>query len=146
MRRFPQRMWWFEPKQNVHYDVVEGDVWRTTPNMLDRKDPKSYKLSFLAFEHLVSELTSFLRPTTNIFVRPLVHIGKQLSLVVYRLAQSLTCKAMNVESLPLENTRLLFAKYFLLRMDCSEDIFMHILDIDQPIPSVSFVKKSGWLT
>ena len=37
MRRFPQRLWWIEPKQNIHYDVVEGDVWHTTPDMLDRK-------------------------------------------------------------------------------------------------------------
>ena len=36
---------------------------------------------------------------------------------------------MDVESLPLENTHLLFAKYFLLKMDCSEDIFRHLLDI-----------------
>ena len=26
MRRFPQRLWWIEPKQNIHYGVVEGDV------------------------------------------------------------------------------------------------------------------------
>ena len=54
MRRFPQRLWWVEPKQNVHYDVVEGDVWHTTPKMLDRKYRKSYRMSYLAFEQLVS--------------------------------------------------------------------------------------------
>ena len=37
MRRFPQRLWWIEPKQNIHYNVVEGDVWHTTLNMLDCK-------------------------------------------------------------------------------------------------------------
>jgi hypothetical protein len=26
LRRFPQRLWWTKPKQNIHYDVVEGDV------------------------------------------------------------------------------------------------------------------------
>ena len=95
MRRFPQRMWWIEPKQNVHYDVVEGDVWHTTPDMLDRKYRKSYRMSFLAFEDFVSELTPFLRPTANMFVRPPVPIRKQVSLVVYRLAHGLSCKAMD---------------------------------------------------
>ena len=49
MRRFPQRLWWIEPKQNVHYDVVERDVWHTTPDMLDPKYRNSYRMSFLAF-------------------------------------------------------------------------------------------------
>ena len=79
----------------MHYDVVEGDVWHTTPDMLDRKYRKSYRMSFLAFEHLVSELIPFLRPTANMFVRPPVPIRKQVSLVVYRLAQGLSCKAMD---------------------------------------------------
>ena len=83
MRRFPQRLWWIEPKQNIHYDVVEGDVWHTTPDMLDRKYQKSYRMSFMAFEHLVAELTPFLRPTANMFVRPFIPIRKQVSLVVH---------------------------------------------------------------
>ena len=95
MRRFPQRIWWVEPKQNVHYDVVEGDVWHTTPEMLDRKYCRSYRMSYLAFEHLVSELTHFLRPTADMFVRPPIPIRKHVSLVVYRLAQGLSCKAMD---------------------------------------------------
>jgi hypothetical protein len=83
MRRFPQRLWWVEPKQNVQYDVVEGDVWHTTPKMLDRKYQKSYRMSFLAFEHLVSELTIFLRLTADMYVRHSVPVRKQVSLVVY---------------------------------------------------------------
>ena len=95
MRRFPQQMWWVKPKQNIHYDVVEGDVWHTTPEMLDRKYCRSYRMSYLAFEHLVSELTHFLRPTADMFVRPPIPIRKHVSLVVYRLAQGLSCKAMD---------------------------------------------------
>ena len=52
-------------------------------------------MNFLAFENLVSELTLFLRPSANTFVRPPVPIKKQVSLVVYRLAQGLFYKAMN---------------------------------------------------
>ena len=95
MQRFPQQLLWIELKQKVHYDVVEGDVWHTTPNMLDRKYQKSYRMNFLAIEHLVSELTPFLRPTADMFVRPPIPIRKQVSLVVYQLAHSLFCKAMD---------------------------------------------------
>ena len=95
MQRFPQWLWWIEPRQNVHYDVVEGDVCHTTPDMLDRKYRTSYRMSFLAFEHLVSELTPFLRPTADMFVRPPVLVRKQIPLVVYRLAQGLSYKAMD---------------------------------------------------
>ena len=95
MRRFPQRLWWIEPKQNIHYDVVEGNVWHTTPDMLDRKYRKSYRMSFMAFEHLVVELTPFLHPTTNMFVRPPKPIRKHVSLVVYQLAHGYFCKAMD---------------------------------------------------
>ena len=49
----------------------------------------------MAFEHLVAELTQFLRPIANMFVRPLVPIRKHLSLVVYQLAHGFSCKAMD---------------------------------------------------
>jgi len=31
------RMWWVEPRQKMHFDVIEGNVWHCTPKMLDRK-------------------------------------------------------------------------------------------------------------
>ena len=68
----------------MHYDVVEGDVWHITSYMLDRKNRKNYRKSFLAFEHLVSELTHFLSPTADMFVRPSVLVRKHVSLVVCR--------------------------------------------------------------
>jgi hypothetical protein len=95
MRRFPQRLLWVEPKKNMHYDVVEGNVWHTTLDIFDRKYRKSNRVSFLAFEYLVSKLIFILRSTTDMFVRPPIPIRKQLSLVVYRLAQGLSCKAMD---------------------------------------------------
>lgn len=95
MQCFPRRLGWIELKQNIHYDVVEDDVWHTTPDMLDRKCRKTYRMSFLAFEQLVAELTPFLRPTAQMFVRPPIPIGKQMCLIVYRLAHDFSCKAMN---------------------------------------------------
>ena len=75
--------------------MVEGDVWHSTPDMLDCKYQKSYKMSFMAFEHLVAELTPFLCPIANMFVRPPIPIRKHVSLVVYRLAHGFSCKAMD---------------------------------------------------
>jgi len=71
-------------------------VWHTTPDMLDRKYRKTYRMSFLAFEQLVAELTPFLRPTAHMFVRPPISIRKQVCLVVYRSAHGFSCKAMNM--------------------------------------------------
>jgi hypothetical protein len=64
--------------------------------MLDRKYQQTYRMSFLAFERLVAELTPFLRPTAQMFVRPPISIKKQVCLVVYRLAHDFSCKAMNM--------------------------------------------------
>lgn len=52
-------------------------------------------MTSLAFEHLVLEVTPFLRPTTDMFVRPSVHIRNQIPMVVYRLDQGLSCKAID---------------------------------------------------
>ena len=34
-QQFPRRMWWVEPRQYIHHGIVEGDVWHTTPQMLN---------------------------------------------------------------------------------------------------------------
>lgn len=75
MQCFPQRLWWIKLKQNMHYNIVEGNAWHTTPEMLDRKYRKSYKRVFLHL-NLVSELTPFLHPNVDMFVRPLVPLRK----------------------------------------------------------------------
>jgi hypothetical protein len=63
--------------------------------MLDRKYRNTYRMSFLAFEQLVAELTPFLLPTVQMFVRPPIPIRKQVCLVVYRLVYGFSFKAMN---------------------------------------------------
>jgi hypothetical protein len=37
MRRFPRRFWHVQPRQYVYHDIVQDDVWHTTPEMLDRE-------------------------------------------------------------------------------------------------------------
>ena len=83
MRRFPQKCWWIDSKQNIHYDVNDGDVWHTTPDLLDQKYRQTYRMSFLAFEQLVTELTPFLRLTTQMFVKHPIPFRKQIYVVVY---------------------------------------------------------------
>ena len=69
-RRFPRRMWWIEPRQYIHHDVVERDVWHTSPQMRDLRYWLTYCMMFLSFERLIQELTYFLRSVAVTFVRP----------------------------------------------------------------------------
>ena len=88
-------MWWVEPCQYIHHDVVEVDVWHTIPQMLDIRYWQTYRMDFLAFEALVYLLTSFLQPTAARFVRPPIPIRKQVRLVLYRLAHGISCARMH---------------------------------------------------
>jgi hypothetical protein len=38
-----------EPRQKIHFDVIESDVWHCTPKMFDGKYLQSYKVTFLPF-------------------------------------------------------------------------------------------------
>ena len=73
-QRFPRRMWWVEPRQYIHDNIVEGDIWHTTPQMLDIKYWQTYRMEFITFEALVDLLTPFLRSTVVRFVRPLFQL------------------------------------------------------------------------
>ncbi len=75
-------MWWVEPRQYIHHDVVEGDVWHTSPQMLNLRYWQTYRMEFLAFEALVDLLTPFLRPIAATFVRP-PRFGKEASKVCF---------------------------------------------------------------
>ena len=94
-QRFPRRMWWVEPRQYIHHDIVEGDVWHTTPQMLNIRYWQTYRMEFMAFEALVDLLTPFLRPTAVRFVRPPIPVRKQVKLVLYRLAHGVGCARMH---------------------------------------------------
>ena len=94
-QRFPRRMWWVKPQQYIHHDVVEGDVWHTSPQMLNIRYWQTYRMEFLAFEALVDLLTPYLHPTTVAFVRPLILVRKQVKLVLYRLAHGVSCARMH---------------------------------------------------
>ena len=88
-------MWWVEPRQYIHHDIVEGDVWHTMPQMLNIKYWQTYRMEFMAFEALVDLLTPFLHPTVVRFVRPPIPVRKQVKLVLYRLAHGVSCAKMH---------------------------------------------------
>jgi hypothetical protein len=52
-RRHPLCFWWKEPRQYAHWELVETNVWHTTPEIRDRKFLLHYKMSFEAFNNLV---------------------------------------------------------------------------------------------
>ncbi len=54
-------LFWVEPKQRTHWEMVEVIVWHKTPKMRDRKYLMYYQMIFDAFNVLVEELTSFLK-------------------------------------------------------------------------------------
>ena len=82
-QRFPRRMWWVEPHQYIHYDIVEGYVCHTTPQILDIRYWQTYGMEFMVFEALVDLLTPFLRPTVVRFVRTPIPVRKQVNLILY---------------------------------------------------------------
>ena len=63
--------------------------------MFDCKYWENYKISFMAFKHLVTELVPFLRLTTYIFAKPFISIKKQMSLVLYQLTHDFSYKIMD---------------------------------------------------
>jgi len=47
-----QNMWWKERKVKTHFYIVEGDVWRTTLELLDRKHLQAYIMTLLTLQIL----------------------------------------------------------------------------------------------
>ena len=62
--------------------------------MLDKECWKAFRMTFMAFESLVIELTPFLAPIVPhaVIGRPPLHVRKQLKLVIYRLAHGISCE------------------------------------------------------
>jgi hypothetical protein len=60
-RRHPPRFWWKEPKQYIHWDLVETNVWHITLEIKDRNFLLHYRVSSETFNNLVLELTPFLQ-------------------------------------------------------------------------------------
>ncbi len=88
-------MRWVEPRQKIHFDVIEGDFWHCTQKMLDRKYFQSYRILFVAFKYLLQELTPFICPSTTQFVRTPTPFKKAVKLVLYQLAHGKSLEGMS---------------------------------------------------
>lgn len=54
------REWWVFPKQAMEWDVIQGEVWRLSPALLDKKWIEDYRMSYMTFEDLVEELRPYI--------------------------------------------------------------------------------------
>ncbi len=77
------------------FDVIEGDVWHCTLKMLDREYLQSYRITFLAFEYLLQELTPFICPSATQFVITPIPLRKVVKMVLYPLAHGISPERMN---------------------------------------------------
>ncbi len=93
-RRHPPCFWWKEPRQYTHWDLVETNVWHTTPEIRDRKFLLHYRMSFEAFNNLVLELTPFLQSSCLNLIRPQLEIIKIVVIVIYRFAHGFNATHM----------------------------------------------------
>lgn len=81
------RLYHQEPRQRAYLGVVESLVWFTTPEMLERKYRENYRMSYLAFQGLLLELTPYIvSNAVNRWVRPPLDPATALKIVLYRLA------------------------------------------------------------
>jgi hypothetical protein len=55
------QLFWEEPKQRTHWEMVEAVVWHTTPEMKDKKYLMYYRMTFDAINVLIEELTPVLK-------------------------------------------------------------------------------------
>lgn len=65
-----------EPYLNICFNVIEQDVRHTTHDILDQKYVQAFRMSYLAFEQLVLELTLFLESIVAYVVRPPILVQK----------------------------------------------------------------------
>jgi hypothetical protein len=63
--------------------------------MFDRKYLQFYRMTFLAFEYLLQELTPFICPFPTQFVRTPIPLKKVVKMVLYRLAHGIFPKRTN---------------------------------------------------
>ncbi len=64
--------------------------------MFDRKYFQFYKMTLLAFEYLLQELTPFIYPFAIQFVKTLILFKKTMKLVLYQLTHGIFPERMNV--------------------------------------------------
>ena len=80
------RLWWVDPRQATHWDIIEGVVWHVCLIYRDRKFVEAYRMPYFAFMYLVSELEPYVKSHYKIHVRAPIEPRKAIALAIYRLA------------------------------------------------------------
>ncbi len=75
--------WWKKLRQYTHWDLVETNVWHTTPSMKDKKFLLHYKMNCETFNNLVLEDT-FVQSSCLNHVRSQLKIKKIVTIVIYQ--------------------------------------------------------------
>jgi hypothetical protein len=77
--------WWVFPRQQVDWNVIQGQVWRLCPSLLNEKWLQYYRMPYETYMQLVQDLAPFVeRANTNF--RACIPIDKAVAMVLYRLA------------------------------------------------------------
>jgi hypothetical protein len=88
---FRERDWWVFPKQQTEWDVIQGEVWRLSPALLDEKWIENYRMSYMTFEELVEDLTPFIKQKDTRW-RKAIPVDKAVAMVLFRLAHGYSPK------------------------------------------------------
>jgi hypothetical protein len=88
---FCERDWWVFPKQQTEWDVIQGEVWKLFPALLDEKWIDNYRMSYMTFEELVEELTPFIKQKDTKW-RKAIPVDKAVAMVLFCLAHGYSPK------------------------------------------------------
>lgn len=79
------RDWWVFPKQQTEWDVIQMEVWKLSPALLDDKWIENYRMSYMTFGELVEELRPYIEQQDTRW-RKAIPVEKAVAFVLYRLA------------------------------------------------------------
>jgi hypothetical protein len=82
---FRERDRWVFPKQQTEWDVIQGEVWKLSPALLDEKWIDNYRMAYMTFEELVEELTLFIKQKDTRW-RGANSVDKAVAMVLFRSA------------------------------------------------------------
>jgi hypothetical protein len=80
------RDWWVFPKSHTEWEVIQGQIWRISPALLDAKWKQYYRMPYGTFLELVDELAPHMQRQDTRF-RAATPIKKAVAMVLYRLAK-----------------------------------------------------------
>ncbi len=94
----PYKIWWKEPKQSTHWDLIEV-VWHNNLEMKDRKYLFAYCMTFWIFTYLVRKLEPFVKFRATMFIRAPLELKKTIGLCYIDLHMGLMQTLLLMDSL-----------------------------------------------